>query len=381
MPWKDEAGSGNHEASGGPWGQGSGGSGGNGNGGSPWGRPGGGGGSGGGSGGGPDIEESMRRMQERFRRGLGGRRGGGRGGRGGGRGLGPAGFAVVGLVGLFAWLSTGVVIIDAGEQASVFRLGKWQTNLGPGFHLHLPVPVEQHVVIPVEQQSQIRIGDTRDESLMITSDENIVDVQFSVFWKVKTAAPQDFILNVKQPEAAVRMVAESVMREVVGKTRREEVITTGRGEVEEEVLSQTQQLLDEYRAGIEIRRVEIAKSDVPQPVIEAFNDVNVAEQDAERNFNEATRDANQIVPRARGEAERILLDAQGYRDQVIANASGEAARFVSIYDEYVQAPQVTRERMYLETMERVLARADKTILDSDSGAVPYLPLDRIGRSQ
>ncbi|MEM0985448.1 MAG: FtsH protease activity modulator HflK [Pseudomonadota bacterium] len=379
MPWKDNAGSGQpgigkHEAAGGPWGQG--GSGGGGNGGSPWNRPGGSGGGGGGQGS-ADIEEQMRRMQERFRRGFGGR-GGKNGGRGG-RGIGPVGFGVVGLVAVMAWLSTGIVVVDAGEQASVFRLGKWQTNLPAGFHVHLPVPIEEHVLVPVESQNQIRIGDISDESLMITEDENIADIQFSVFWKVKTDAPQDFVLNVKEPESAVRQVAESVMREVVGKSPLQSVITTERDVVQQEVRDQSQALLDDYRAGIDILDVQIAKSDPPQQVIEAFNDVNKAEQDAETNVNEATRDANQQVPRARGEAEQILLQAQAYRDRVVAEANGEAARFVSIYDEYRQAPQVTRERMYLETMEKVLGAADKTILDSDSGAVPYLPLDRTVR--
>ncbi|MEM7767871.1 MAG: FtsH protease activity modulator HflK [Pseudomonadota bacterium] len=372
MPWKDQTGSGKHEAAGGPWGQG----GGNGDGGSPWNRPGGSGGGGGGQGQ-TDIEEQMRRMQERFRQGFGGR--GGKGGGRGGRGIGPVGFGVVGLVAVLAWLSTGVVVVDAGEQAAVFRLGKWQTNLPSGFHVHLPVPIEEHVLVPVESQNQIRIGDVRDESLMITEDENIADIQFSVFWKVKTDAPQDYVLNVKDPQAAVRMVAESVMREVVGKSPLQSVITTERDVVQQEVRDQTQALLDDYRAGIEVLDVQIAKSDPPQQVIEAFNDVNRAEQDAETNVNEANRDANQVVPRARGEAEQILLQAQGYREQVVADANGEAARFISIYDEYRQAPQVTRERMYLETMEKVLGSADKTILDSESGAVPYLPLDRVAR--
>ena len=377
MPWKDQTDDNRHEASGGPWGSGGPGSGNNGNG-SPWNRPGGGQGGRGGGGGG-DIEEQMRRMQERFRKGFGGR--GGRGSGGGGRNFGPFGFIVVGVVALLAWLSTGFVIVDAGEQAAVFRLGKWQTNLGSGLHVHLPVPIEQHVIVPVESQNQIRIGDTRDESLMITEDENIVDLQFSVFWKVKTDAPQDFILNVREPEATVRMVSESVMREVVGKSPLQSVITTERDVVQQEVLTQTQALLDAYRAGVEIIDIQIAKSDPPQQVIEAFNDVNKAQQDAETNMNQATRDANQIVPRARGQADQILQEARAYRDQVVADATGQAARFLSIYNEYRLAPQVTRERMYLETMERVLGRVDKTILDSESGAVPYLPLDQVRRNR
>lgn len=367
MPWKDESGGREPHAAGGPWGSGSGGSGGGGNGGSPWNRPGGRGGGDGGS----DIEEQMRRMQERFRRGLGGRGGGGRGS---GRNIGPIGFAIVGIVALLAWLSTGVVVVGPGQQAVVFRFGEFQTNLGSGFHVHLPIPIERHELVDVEQQRQIRIGETRDESLMITEDENIVDIQFSVFWKVNSADPQNYVLNVRDPEGTVRMVAESVMREVVGKSQLQSVITEGRDVVEAEVLEQTQALMDAYRAGVQVRNVQIGRSDPPQQVIEAFNDVNRAEQDAAANINDATRLANQIVPEARGEAQRILQQAEAYRDQVIADAGGQAARFTSIYNEYRQAPQVTRERMYLETMERVLGSSEKIILDSDSGAVPYLPL-------
>ncbi|NBC34892.1 MAG: FtsH protease activity modulator HflK [Alphaproteobacteria bacterium] len=375
MPWKDDNDGKTPHAAGGPWSGGDGGSGGNG--GSPWNRPGGSGG-GGSGGGGSDIEEQMRRMQERFRRGIGGR-GGGSGSGSGGRGIGPFSFLIIAVVALIAWLSTGVVLVDAGQQAAIFRFGKFETNLGSGIHVHLPVPIERHVLVDVENQRQISIGDTRDESLMITEDENIVDIQFSVFWKVSTAAPQDFILNVKEPEQAVRMVAESVMREVVGKSSLQSVITTERDTVENEVRTQSEALLDDYRAGIEVIDVQIAKSDPPQQVIEAFNDVNKAEQDAEANINDATGFANQVVPEARGEAQRILQQAEGYRDQVIADANGEAARFTSIYEEYRLAPQVTRERMYLETIERVLGNAEKTILDSESGAVPYLPLDRVQR--
>ncbi len=373
MPWDDKTSGDAPKSAGGPWGGGSGGGGDN-NGGSPWNRPGGGGS------GGPDLEDQMRRMQERFKRGVGGRGGGSGGGRRGPN-FGPFGFLVVALVGVFAWLSTGVVIVDAGQQASIFRFGKWQTNFGSGIHFHLPSPIETHVIVPVEEQQELRIGLVAEDSLMLTQDENIADLQFSVFWKVKTDAPQDFILNVKEPEEAVEQVAESVMREVVGKSQLQNVITTGRDVVQAEVEDQVQALLDDYRAGIEILDVQIARSDPPAPVIEAFNDVNVAEQDAETNINQATRDANQVVPQARGTAQRLLQEAEGYRDRVIADATGEASRFEQIYEEYRQAPRVTRERMYLETMERVLGRADKTVLDSDSGAVPYLPLDRVDRRQ
>lgn len=377
MPWNDDENIDPPKTAGGPWGSG-GGSGGGGDNGSPWNRPGGGGG---GGERGPDLEEQMKRMQERFRgrRGSGGKGRGGKGG--GGGGLGKGGVAVLGLAAVFAWLGTGVVIVDAGEQAAVFRFGEWQTNFDAGFHLHLPTPIETHELVPVEERQEISIGRTNDESLMLTADENIVDIEFSVFWKVKTDAPQDYVLNVKEPQEAVRRVSESVMREVVGRSLLQNLITDGRQVAQQEVEDEAQALLDEYKAGIELLDVQIRQADPPGPVIEAFNDVNVAEQDAEKKINEARQEANRVVPEARGTAERLLREAEGYRDSVIADANGEAQRFVLIYNEFRVAPRVTRERMFLETLEEVLGKSDKTVLDSNSGAVPYLPLDRVNNSQ
>lgn len=366
MPWDDKT------KSSGPWGGGSDDESGK-DAGSPWTRPGGGSGSNGGG----DLEQQMKRMQERFRKRSGG--GGGGGGRrrgGGGPNFGPLGFVILIGIAILGWLSTSVVMVDPTQQAAVFRFGKWQTNFGPGLHFHLPAPIEEHVLVEVENRKETKIGKNLEESLMLTQDENIVDIQFSVFWKVDSEHPENFILNVKQPSEAVEQVAESVMREVVGKTSLQSVITTERDVVQQEVAKQAQALLNDYRAGIEILAVTIDRSDPPQQVIEAFNDVNVAEQDAETNINQATQFANEVVPQARGTGQRILQEAEAYRDQVLADAQGEASRFEQIYAEYRKAPRVTRERMYLETMERVLERSDKLILDQDSGAVPYLPLER-----
>ena len=366
MPWDDKT------KSSGPWGGGSDDEPGK-EAGSPWTRPGGGSSSNGGS----DLEQQMKRMQERFRKRSGG--GGGGGGRrsgGGGPNFGPLGFVVLIGIALLGWLSTSVVMVDPTQQASVFRFGKWQTNFGPGLHFHLPAPIEEHVLVEVENRKETKIGKNLEESLMLTQDENIVDIQFSVFWKVDSEHPENFILNVKQPSEAVEQVAESVMREVVGKTSLQSVITTERDVVQAEVAKQVQALLNDYRAGIEILAVTIDRSDPPKQVIEAFNDVNVAEQDAETNINQATQFANEVVPQARGSAQRILQESEAYRDQVLADAQGEASRFEQIYEQFRKAPRVTRERMYLETMERVLERSDKLIMDQESGAVPYLPLER-----
>lgn len=374
MPWNDKSsndrpGTEHQSNDGGPWGSGSGGGG---NGGSPWNRP---GGSGGGGRSGPDLEEQMRRMQERFsRRGRGG--GGGRGGR---PSIGPGGFLIIGLVALFSWLATGIVVVDEGERAAVFRFGEYQKNFTPGFHVHLPTPIETHEILPSETQQETIIGINSDESLMLTGDENIVDLQLRIFWFYDGTNPENFILNIDNGEPLVKAAGESVMREVVGKSALNAVLTDGRVEIQDTVRTELQVLLNDYRAGVQVQNVEIQDARAPVPVREFFIDVINAGQDAERTVQEAERYANDIVPRARGQAQQFLQDAQAYRDQVIADATGQASRFSQILIEYEQAPQVTRERMYLETMERVLNRNDKLILDSDSGAVPYLPLDRVNR--
>jgi membrane protease subunit HflK len=377
MPWNDNKdGEGSSKGNNNPWGsQGK-------KPDSPWSRPGGSGGgngSGGGGGGGnrPDLEEQMRRMQERFRRGRGGNGGGGR--KGGGQNFGPLGFIVLGFVALLAWLFSGVVVVDEGETAAVFRFGEWQKNYGPGLHVHLPTPIETHELMPSQQQQVTQIGANEEERLMLTGDENIVDVQYRVFWYYDQEDPENFILNVEDGEDLVKAAAESVMREVVGKSNLDDVITTGRNELQTQVREQLQALLQDYRAGAQILNVEIQEAQAPAEVRAAFIDVVNAGQDAERAVQDANRYANDIIPRARGEAQQILQDAEAYREQVIADATGQANRFKQILAEYQAAPQVTRERMYLESMERVLNRSDKLILDNESGAVPYLPLDSVNR--
>lgn len=381
MPWNDNNGNGDEppKANGGPWG--SGGSGGGGNGGSPWGRP---GGSGGGQGGGSDIEDQMRKMQERFsRRGRGG---------GGGRGpsLGPSGFIMLGVVAFVAWLATGVVIVDEGERAAVFRFGEYQKNFRPGLHIHLPSPIETHEIIRSEGQRETAIGAGNSDSLMLTGDESIVDLQFRVFWNLSrldvgeaeaVREPEMFILNIEGGSKLVADAAESVMREVVGRRTLDEVITLKRNEIQDEVRVRLQEMMDGYESGVSIQNVEIQEAEAPLgEVRQAFNDVVEADLIAEATRQEATRDYNRIVNVADGEALRIIEEAEAYKARVIDIATGEASRFTQILAEYRLAPQVTRERMYLETMERILARSEKLILDNDSGAVPYLPIDRVNRS-
>lgn len=378
MPWNEN---GDGPKGSGPWGSGS-----NGNGSgdkdnvSPWKRPGGGdnnGGNngGGGGGGGSDLEEQMRRMQERWRN----RRGGG--GKGGGKSpLGPLGLAVLALFGFLAWASSGVVVVNEGERAAIFQFGKYKTNYQPGLHFHLPVPIETHEIMPSQLLQTTEIVD-RDDISMLTGDENILEVKFEVRWYYDSQTPEVFILNVDDGRKLVKDASESVMREIVGKLQLEQVLTSDRGNIEIDVRTQLQSLLTDYQAGVNVVEVLLLEVTAPRgEVFAAFTDVVQAGQDAERFIEEARRTANQLVPRARGDAARLLQDAEAYKERVIAEATGEADRFEQILAEYEDAKQVTRERMYLETIEKILANSDKLLLDNEAGALPYLQIDpRTGR--
>jgi len=352
---------------------------------SPWGKPGGQRPGGGPRPVGPDLEDQLKKMQERFRGG----RGGGSGGAGGSTG--PklptaSGVTVIAVLGLLAWASTGVFIVDAGEEAVIMRFGREASVRGAGFHVHLPQPIESHVIVPIESVNRVNIGftgqgggDVPNESLMLTGDENIVDIDFSVLWRISDTS--NFLFNVVDPEGTIKAVAESAMREVVGKRNLEAIITRERDLVQQETLELIQRTLDSYKAGILITQVQLSEAGPPQQVIDAFRDVVSAQQDADTNRNQATGYRNRIVTEARGEAARILQDAEAYRESVVRDANGEAERFNLIYAQYRTAPRVTRERMYLETMERVLGRSQKVIIDgkggTGSGVLPFLPLDRL----
>ena len=222
------------------------------------------------------------------------------------------------------------------------------------------------------------VRDVPEESLMLTGDENIVDVDFQVLWRIKDAPA--FLFNIQNPTTTVKEVAESAMREVVGQNNIQDLLTEKRNEAEVAVLKLMQTILDNYKAGIEITQVRLQKVDPPAQVIDAFRDVQAARADQERIRNEADAYSNRVIPEARGEAQRILQGAQGYKEQTVAEATGQAARFISIYNEYTKAPIVTRRRMFLETMERVFGDMDKIIIDDKGGGrgvVPYLPLNEL----
>lgn len=371
MPWNDNAGGG------GPWGSGGGGQNNN----NPWGRgPNGPGRGPGGGGQEPDLEELVRRFQGWLGGLFGGK--GGKGGKGGGIGIGAilAGVVFVWL----AWPGSGWYVVGPNEAGVVLRFGEYSRTTAPGLRLKLPYPVETVMLPQVTDTQTIELGNNQRGILMLTRDENIVDIGFTVQWRVDTSYAEgvrDFLFNVRNVDRTIAAVAESAMREVAGTTDLEPIITAGRVEVSQRTRDLMQETLNEYVAGVQVLNVNLQRAQAPDEVIDAFRDVDAAAQDAERVRLDATAYANSVVPQARGEAARLTQNAQAYRESVIAEAQGQADRFVSIYNEYAVAPEVTRRRMYLETMEAVLGRSELIILDQDGGSVPYLPLDQLGRNR
>ena len=380
MPWNNQSGGG---GGGGPWG-----SGGGGKGGGPWGQ----GPNNGGSGGGnqpPDLEDLLKRSPETLRRVMPG---------GGGVGGGGLPSSVIFLGGMVLAVLAGIWAftfrVNPDQVGIVMQFGKYVRRAEPGWHLKLPPPIEEVRYPSVTRQNTLEIGrrssdrgraytttsrDVPEESLMLTGDENIVDVDFVVRWSIRPDKVQDFLFNIEKPETTVKEVAESVMREVVGQSNIQPILTEARQKTEESVQTLMQQVLDYYGSGIRIDQVQLQKVDPPEQVIDAFRDVQAARADKEKLQNEAVTYANKIVPEARGDAERILQSAEGYKQQTVAEASGQAARFLKIYEEYKKAPDVTRQRIYLETMEKVMSQSDAIILDQKGGqgVVPFMSLDQL----
>jgi len=354
--------------------------------GSPWGSaPGGGNGSGRGPTP-PDIDAIIRDIQKKINKFLpGGSKSGGK----------PIGLILIIL--LFVWLASGLYRVGPDEQGVVLRFGKFIKTTQPGLHYHIPLPIESVQTPKVTKVNRIDIGfrserdsgfsagggvaDVPQESLMLTGDENIVNIDFSVFWVIKDAGK--FLFEIQDPEGTVKAAAETAMREVIAKSKIQPVLTEGRAQIEIETQEIIQSILDEYNSGIQITQVQTQKADPPDQVIDAFRDVQAARADMERSKNEAEAYANDVIPRARGEAAKIMQAAEAYKQRVVAASEGEASRFVAIYNEYAKAKKVTKDRMYLETMEKVLADIEKVIIDKDSGSgvVPYLPLPELGKKK
>jgi membrane protease subunit HflK len=336
----------------------------------------------------PDLEELLRRSQDRLRSFLPG------------GGLGGKGVLILALAALVLWGLSGFFKVETNELGVVLRFGKHVRTVENGLNYHLPYPIEAVLKPQVTNNRAIHIGmrlvddirrggtttrDVPEESLMLTGDENIVDVDFTVFWRVKTSTKEgvaEFLFNIQNPEGTVKAVAESAMREVIGRTEITPILTGARQNIEQAVHELMQKVLDSYGAGITIYQVQMQKVDPPTQVIDAFRDVQAARADLERAQNEAQTYANRVVPEARGRSAQILQAAEAYKEQTVAEATGQAARFSKVLEEYKKAPDVTRQRIYLETLERVLSGTDKVILDAGNqgtGVVPYLPLNELSR--
>jgi membrane protease subunit HflK len=334
----------------------------------------------------PDLDQLIQRVQAFIRSILGG--GGPRSRFTGGRGIALIGMAVVAL-----WLASGVYRVQPDELGVVMRFGGFNRITQPGLNWHIPWPVE-HVLLPaVTRINRTEIGyrsgaggdsvaggqsgsrDMPNESLMLTGDENIIDINLTVFWKIKPN-PADYLFSTRDPDNLVRAISESSIREVIGRTPIQPALTQLRAQIETDVHTQTQQILDHYRAGIDITQVQLQRVDPPDAVIESFRDVQRANTDAERMRNEAEAYRNDIVPRARGEAARIVAEGQGAKQASIAQATGQTQRFLSVFAAYQQAKDVTLRRMYIETMQDILTHSPALVVDDRlKGLVPFLPLN------
>src|SRR5580692_4968769 len=373
MPWSNQTGGG------GPWGSGSRG---------PWGsgqQP---------SGGGsrpPDLEEFLRRGQDRLRNFMPGN-------------LGGRGIGLIVLAAIVLWAFSGFYTVGPDEVGVVLRFGKFiPPEVQPGLNYHLPYPIETVLTPPALRVNKTDVGtrpeqefgrrgssprDLPEGSLMLTGDENIIDVEFSVLWRIKPGSVGDYLFSVQNPEGTVKAVAESAMREVIGRLN-VQLLLTGGSNVQQNgaessgvsglVQNLMQKTLDSYDAGILVQNVQISRIRPPDEVMDSFLDVQAARSDAERAQNEAQTYANRVVPEARGRTAKVMQDSEAYREQTVAEAKGETSRFLQIYEQYKKAPAVTRERMYLETMERILSDTNKTIINTGPqggpGVVPYLPLN------
>ena len=372
MPWSNQNGGG-WKSGGrgeGPWGQKpSGGSGGGGRGQQP-----------------PDIEEMFKKGQDRLRQAMPG------------GGLNKSFMFLIAAIALAAIAFFGFTVrVNPDEVGVVLRFGKFHNQLPPGLNFRAPYPIDKIYLPKVTRINRTTVGyrgvasgsrfrtsgdDVAKESLMLTGDENIVDVDFVVFWQIGDA--KNFLFEIQNPVSTVKEVAESAMREIVGQSDIEPILTEERAKTELAVLDLMQRTLKQYKAGIRITQVQMQKVDPPTDVIGAFRDVQAARADQDRLKNEAETYANRVIPEARGEAQKILQEAQAYKEQTIAQADGQADRFVKVYNEYKKAPEVTRKRLFLETMEKVLGRSDKIIIDNKAGGpgvVPYLPLNELTRKR
>lgn len=336
------------------------------------------------SGGPPDLDELWRKFNQRLNSMFGGK--GPASGGGAPTPIGPKAFGGMGLIAALAlvvWIGSGFYIVNAGERGVVLRFGKFLETTQSGPRWHLPYPFESVEVVNVEQVRTVEVGYRNNvkskilkESLMLTDDENIIDIQFAVQYILKS--PEEFLFNNRHPEDAVLNAAETAIREIVGKNKMNFVLYEGRAEVAARATKLMQEILDRYKTGINISKVTMQNAQPPEQVQAAFDDAVKAGQDKERQKNEGQAYANDVVPKARGAASRLLEEADGYKQRVIASAEGDASRFRQIVAEYNKAPVVTRDRMYLDAMQQILSNTSKVLVDQKGGNnLLYLPLDKL----
>ncbi len=332
----------------------------------------------------PDLDELWRRLNQRLNSLFGGKGGGGAPlGPGNARQIG-GGFGLLVILVVLVWLASGFYIVDASQRGVVLRFGSYVGSITePGPRWHWPWPIESAEVVNVTGVRTIEIGyrnnvksKVQNESLMITDDENIIDIQFAVQYILKD--PTDYLFNNRDADKSVMQASESAIREVVGKNKMDFLLSGGKEKIVETVQSLLQKILDRYKTGITVTRVTMQDAQAPEEVQAAFADAVKAGQDRERQINEGQSYFNDVVPKAKGTAARLLQEGEGYRQSVIANAEGEASRFSQIVTEYSKAPVVTRQRLYLDAMQQVLSNSSKVIVDQKSGSnLLYLPLDKI----
>ena len=324
----------------------------------------------------PDLDEIIKKLQNKFS-GLFGGCGGGTSTRG--RRGGSMGISFIAVVLLVIWALSGIYIVDQGRQGVVLQFGSFSNITDPGPHWY-PRFIQSVEIVDVEQVRSVNLGRIPDEALMLTQDENIIDIKFTIQYKVKD--PKDFLFNVRDPDASLRQVTESSVREIVGKSKLDYVITEGRQDVALRAEKLIQDVLDGYKTGLLVVKLNMQDAQPPQQVQAAFDDAIKAREDEQRQINEAEAYANDIIPRARGGAARRIQEAEAYREEIVQIAQGESERFLKVLAEYNKAPKVTRERLYLEAMESVLANSNKVMIDVKQGnSLMYLPIDKMMQSQ
>jgi len=329
----------------------------------------------------PELDEVIKDFKNKFNSTFGGKSSGNSGASKAAKGS----FKYIFILAFIVWMATGIYIIDPAERGVVLRFGAFQSSTTQGPHWHIPYPVESVYKVNVEQVRSAEIGfrnaqnsysgGVSSESLMLTRDENMVDVKLAVQYKIADA--QAYLFNVSNPEMTLSHVIQSVIRQVVGDNTMDHVLTTGRDQVAQEVKTASQALLNDYGLGLLITAVTMQDAQPPVQVKASFDDVVKAREDEQRYINEAKAYANDIVPKARGASQRLLAEAEAYKSQIVSKSEGEAYRFTQILNEYSKAPGVTKERLYRETLEEVLSSTNKVIVDSSANSLMYLPIDQL----